>query len=246
MVNGFQVPDFNPQPGEPCFCGRGKVFSACCGSKEKRRPPPFGVKRIPGFIPRKTRNRWVRYLEARPRARCQVFDEVNSKPGHPVYVEDPIRVCSDVHPGSLLSKINQAIARAYRVVTQGTGKSIEWFERPRVLRYESGGQYSHHADSVMWDEARQAYFKVEDRNLSLLIYLNDDYEGGGLSFTRLNCFLRPRPGDMLMFPSGLEYEHRANVVTSGFRYAIASWGAFSGEPRVRAAPPPGSIFMQDL
>jgi hypothetical protein len=243
MAKPIQVPDFAPQPDDPCFCGRGPIFGECCGNREKRRQPPHGVQRVPGFIAPKLCRKWVAYLERQPRGRSQVYDEKRSSPGNPVYVEDPIRVCSEVHPGSLSKPINQAIARAYRVVTQGTGRSIEWFEQPKVLRYESGGHYVHHSDSVMWDKERGAYFKVEDRDLSLLIYLNDDFEGGGLSFTRLNCGIRPRVGDMLMFPSGLEYEHRANLVTSGFRYAIASWAAYKGEQRVRDEPPEGAIFV---
>jgi len=245
MTTGTPVRDFFPQPDEACFCGGGKSFGLCCGSKEKRRPAPHGVKRIPGFIPPAKCRKWVRYLEQQPRARAQVFDEVQSKPGHPVYVEDPARVCHDVHPGNLLKAINQTTARAFRVVSQSLSREVEWFERPRVLRYGPGGHYAHHADAVIWVEELETYMKVEDRNLSLLLYINDDYEGGGLTFTRLNCFFRPRVGDMLMFPSGLAYEHRANKVTSGIRYAIASWAAFTNEPRIRAEPPPGVIYMKD-
>jgi len=188
----------------------------------------------------------VSYLERRPRARAQIFDPEQSAPGRPVYKEDPARVCDDIHPGKLLKTINQAIMRAYRVATQDINREIEWFERPRILRYSVGGNYRHHSDAIMWDPNSRTYFKVEDRNLSLLIYINGEFEGGGLTFTRLNCHIRPRVGDVIMFPSGLRYEHRAEQVTRGFRYAIASWAAFRDEIRVRSEPPPLAIHMKPV
>ena len=242
MLKGIPVPDFNPLPTDPCFCGSNKSFGDCCGTKDKRRPPPFGVKRIPSFLPPAKCRKWVRYLESQPRMPARVFDKNNSSPGNPVYTEDPARVCHNIEPGTLLKAINQTITRAYNVMTRDTPNEIAWFEQPTILRYSAGGYYIHHSDSVMWDAVKKRYLKVEDRDLSLLLYINDEYEGGGLTFTRLNCSVRPRVGDVLMFPSGLEYEHRANKVTSGVRYAIACWSAFKGSPRIRPEPPIDAIY----
>ena len=72
----------------------------------------------------------------------------------------------------------------------------------------------------------------EDRDLSLLLYLNEDYSGGGLTFTNFHCHFRPRTGDLLVFPSDNRYEQQAEVVQAGVRYAIASWAAVSGRRRL--------------
>ena len=40
---GFDMPDIRPDPVDPCFCGSEKFFKSCCGSREEKRPPPFGV-----------------------------------------------------------------------------------------------------------------------------------------------------------------------------------------------------------
>jgi predicted 2-oxoglutarate/Fe(II)-dependent dioxygenase YbiX len=85
--------------------------------------------------------------------------------------------------------------------------------------------------------------KIHDRDISLLIYLNEDYTGGGLSFMNFNYHLRPKTGDMLAFPSDNRYEHQAEEVQSGIRYVIVSWAAFNGSKRVLDSPPPGSIIL---
>lgn len=63
-----------------------------------------------------------------------------------------------------------------------------------MLRYEPGGFYLHHADSCLFELADRTWYKVQDRDLSMLIYLNDDFVGGGLTFVKFNFHYRPRVG----------------------------------------------------
>lgn len=89
---------------------------------------------------------------------------------------------------------------------------------------------------------RGAWRKAVDRDISLLIYLNDEYEGGELDFKRLAYTLRPRAGMLVWFPSDIRYEHMAKLVTSGRRYAIVSWAAASGVERVQSERAKRSIW----
>lgn len=61
------------------------------------------------------------------------------------------------------------------------------------------------------------------RDISLLIYLRDDFEGGELHFKRLNYSLKPKAGMLVWFPSDVRFEHMAKPVTHGNRLAIISW-----------------------
>lgn len=72
-----------------------------------------------------------------------------------------------------------------------------------------------------------------DRDISLLLCLNDEYEGGELHFKRLSWTLRPRAGMLVRFPSDVRYEHMAKLVTKGYRYTIVSWAAATGVERVQ-------------
>lgn len=243
MPVGFKVPDFNPQPESPCICRSGRLFKDCCGSTAPNRPPPPGVMAMPGFLSRKTCKRWVAYLEKQPRASAQVLDMEKSTPDKPVFVEDKARVCHEVKGGKIQKEINEAVKQAYLRVAAATRRTMEWMEMPHVLRYEPGGYYVSHADSCQRDEETKTWYKVNDRDLSLLMYINDDYTGGGLTFTRFNCRFTPKVGDVLVFPSDHRYEHCAHVVDSGFRYAIVSWGAIRGVQRVLPKPPDHAIML---
>jgi prolyl 4-hydroxylase len=241
MPVGFKVPDFNPEPDSPCICGSGRTFGDCCGTTASNRRPPPGVFVMQGFIDRDTCRQWVDYLERQPRASAQVLDMDKSTPDKPVFIEDKARVCHEVKGGDLQATINRAARSAYSQVAKATRRSIEWMEMPHILRYEPGGYYVSHADSCQRDEATKTWYKVNDRDLSLLMYINDDFTGGGFTFTRFNCRFTPGIGDVLVFPSDHRYEHCAHVVDSGFRYAIASWASVRGVQKVLSEPPEHAI-----
>lgn len=59
--------------------------------------------------------------------------------------------------------------------------------------------------------------------VSILFYLNDDYDGGELEFKNLNLLYKPKKGDILIFPSSFVYKHRVRKVTNGVRYVIANF-----------------------
>ena len=74
-----------------------------------------------------------------------------------------------------------------------------------------------------------------DRDLSVLIYLNDDFEGGEVNFSNFGFDIKPSSGLLIAFPSDHRYLHAAQLVTSGVRYAIVSWAAIIGGPRAPGA-----------
>lgn len=57
----------------------------------------------------------------------------------------------------------------------------------------------------------------------MLLYLNDDYEGGELCFPRQGITIRPEKGMVVMFPSNFQYPHQAFEVRKGVKYVVVSW-----------------------
>lgn len=237
------LPWFTPSPPDPCFCMSGRTFGECCGLESDDREPPAGVHLFPGFLDEATCAKWVKRLENKPRKRSSVHKIKNARNRALSTEDNPVRVCRDVNPGVLRKVISDRVVEAFRRVTSETGDTVEWFESPSILRYQSGGFFLGHADSCLLDPANNTWFKVKDRDLSLLIYLNEDFTGGGLSFLNFNYHLKPSTGDMLVFPSDNRYIHQAEVVESGFRYVIVSWAALRGSQRVSVAPPAGAIHL---
>lgn len=243
MPVGVKLPNFDPTPESACMCGSGRAFGDCCGTTAANRRPPPGVMVMPGYVDRETCREWVDYLEGQPRATAQVLDRDRSTPDRMVYVEDKARVCHEVKGGDLQQALNAAVSNAYLEVAAMTNRTLLWMETPHILRYEPGGFYISHSDSCQRDEATKSWYKVNDRDLSLLMYINDDFTGGGLSFTKFNCRFAPNIGDVLVFPSDHRYQHCAHVVDSGFRYAVVSWASIKGVKKVLPQPPEHAIFF---
>lgn len=67
------------------------------------------------------------------------------------------------------------------------------------------------------------YYKL---NLTALIYPNDDYVGGEIGWPDYNLEIKPKAGDLVMFPANNYYLHYVKNVESGLRFTIPTWYTF--------------------
>jgi predicted 2-oxoglutarate/Fe(II)-dependent dioxygenase YbiX len=58
--------------------------------------------------------------------------------------------------------------------------------------------------------------------VSLVGYVNDDYDDGGLYFRLQELDIKPKAGDLYVFPSNFMYPHQAKAVTKGTKYSIVT------------------------
>ena len=159
-------------------------------------------------------------------------------------IEDERRVSDRVELGPYQRRINQIVEKAFLELSQyHLGCELEWYEPAQLLRYKEGGFYVKHADSENMDPELRTWTKTIDRDLSLLIYLNDDFSGGDLFFEKFNFRLRPKAGMAVLFPSDNRYLHEAQTITAGHRYAIVSWAAVRGVSKLSNKPPEGAISV---
>ena len=86
-----------------------------------------------------------------------------------------------------------------------------------LLKYSPGGKYEIHTD----------HYTSSPRHLSIIINLNDNYEGGDLIFTAQNeeetKRLKLSAGSIVFFPSNFMYPHSIEPITKGTRYSIVAW-----------------------
>jgi Rps23 Pro-64 3,4-dihydroxylase Tpa1-like proline 4-hydroxylase len=87
-------------------------------------------------------------------------------------------------------------------------------DRLNMARWDKGSSLSLHVDDLGY---------VTDNHLPTLVYLNDDYEGGELSFATHNITIKPKKGDLVMFPGNMHYAHEVKEVLSGTRYTVPIW-----------------------
>lgn len=92
---------------------------------------------------------------------------------------------------------------------------IEKFESPQLLRYGKDQKFHDHIDD-------HPFFT---RRISLTYYLNDEYEGGDVEFSRHGLRFKAKKNDLLIFPSNFIYNHQVHPVTEGLRYVVVQWMA---------------------
>jgi len=87
----------------------------------------------------------------------------------------------------------------------------------RLNKYSEGGFMSKHVDNIHHSHGQQYGYP----QVSALLYLNDDYEGG--EFYVAEKLFTPKKGSAIMFPSNFMFPHEASKVTKGIRWSIISW-----------------------
>jgi len=96
-----------------------------------------------------------------------------------------------------------------------------------LLKYEPGDFYKEHTDDpemVRVDEAgNYKPSSLVKRKVTFVVQLNEDFEGGGLSFFADTHRVEVKKGSVILFPSNYMYPHQALPVTKGVRYSLITW-----------------------
>jgi predicted 2-oxoglutarate/Fe(II)-dependent dioxygenase YbiX len=141
------------------------------------------------------------------------------------------RVTGIVDPGAMESRIIELVRKAFACELEPFYNcKLRSLETPQVLRYVKGSHFKPHSDSDIIDFESKRWKKAQDRDYSLLIYLDQDFEGGELIFPNFDFTLHPEAGMLVCFPADFRYLHGAMPVISGVRHAIVSWCAIQRKP----------------
>lgn len=89
---------------------------------------------------------------------------------------------------------------------------MNYWEVMNCIRYGKGQHFQEHADHGFSYSA----------TVSLVAYVNDDYTGGNLFFPKLGLDIKPRAGDLYIFPSTYLFSHRAMPVEDGMKFSIVT------------------------
>ncbi|NKI33623.1 hypothetical protein HFP89_00400 [Wenzhouxiangella sp. XN79A] len=134
-------------------------------------------------------------IDALPSERLKVVDLERSTAEEVVRTYDDRRVTERVAVGGLQDELDKMVRRALtETIAPAVDRGVSWFEAPQLLRYRPGGFYRGHADSDNFFSDEGVWKKTLDRDISLLLYLNDDDQGGRLDFQHFEYSLRPRAG----------------------------------------------------
>jgi len=126
---------------------------------------------------------------------------------------------TDCHWNNFLNKEIVSAMNMYRekVNLSKYMGSIRNTNQIEILKYEKTNHYDFHVDGGTGF----------DRVLSAILFLNNDYKGGELSFKTLaddqETIFKPIPGSLIIWPSNFLYPHCVKPVTEGTRYTVVAW-----------------------
>lgn len=109
------------------------------------------------------------------------------------------------------------------------------FLYPAVLRkYPQGTSLGIHCDGVSLNESGDGIDYSRDYDPlhthptsmtegAMVLYINDDYDGGELFFPDIDLEIKPKSGQLIAWPSGPFFEHGVRQILNGDRFVINSF-----------------------
>lgn len=105
--------------------------------------------------------------------------------------------------------IYNAIVAASQDYAQRHNIEIGQLKPLSLNKYRAGASMGKHTDS---------YGADSPATISVVCYLNDDYEGGEIIFQDQNIIIKPNAGDIVIFPSKPPFFHQSSKIISGEKY----------------------------
>lgn len=140
-----------------------------------------------------------------------------------------------------MAEVYQTIMDSFYDVSKDYAESLGDTDTPNLFpvfnikKYSVGSAMGAHFDQLDGDKTLR---------YSLVMYLNDDFEGGEISFMlsdydevkthpsadldydlavskgQIKCSVKPKAGSVIIFPSSAPYYHTAHLVKTGFKYMV--------------------------
>ena len=138
----------------------------------------------------------------------------------------------------LLNKIYEAIDENINGCIEEYIKKFKYYgnyitrkEEYCLMRYKKGSTQEEHVDILPIEDDEQDDEEERDieilsssaRKLSVMIFLNDDYEGGNIYFPYQKVNYKPTKGDVLVFDCSALHPYSCEKLTKGKKYVIHTW-----------------------
>lgn len=139
--------------------------------------------------------------------------------------EESARLCFDFKYDSSIynpeNEISVLINQVYEQVKQSVlfcmsdyeqlwNLQMNYYEVYNFVKYGKGEYFKAHVDHGPYN----CY------TISIVVYLNDDYEGGEIEWNRFGLKIKPTAGSIVIFPSNFIYEHQSHPILDGTKYSV--------------------------
>ena len=132
---------------------------------------------IKAFFSKTECKKLIRLAKSQKSAWLTLTDEERSlKEGHLIQKRDPNRIAKGIDTFSFSDVLIKMISTSVtQKIEPAINVQVEFFEPPQLLCYGPGGLYQSHADSEEFNATHNQWVKRFDRDISLLIYINDKF-----------------------------------------------------------------------
>jgi len=110
-------------------------------------------------------------------------------------------------------QLQHKIKALYELVYPELKGQVSYSYIHTINRFRAG-----HSMPVHWDRG-----PYEENNTILhgvVVYLNDDYQGGEIYYPEKDIVIKPKKCSLVMHPGNEEYQHGVKEVINGDRYAV--------------------------
>ena len=155
-----------------------------------------------------------------------------SAPGNPVNVFDTEVRDASILPldrgGNLAVSTNQLLLKQIKAIqdllAKHYGVNFAHTEMCSILRYLPGQRYKRHVDNLLLPSRFvEVANDIPTRDVSIVGFLNQDFEGGELLFDRQNVKVTPQLGSAIVFPAYYTHPYQDLPVLRGKKYSFTSW-----------------------
>ncbi len=113
-------------------------------------------------------------------------------------------------------KIHQMYDRFHKIAEESFGIQLKPLSQS-AHKWTVGAYAADHADNADLDGTPNGWAA---NKLVTILYLNDNYEGGYLTFRDHDIAIKPKTGTLIVFDVGINNVHAVTEVTDGVRYTM--------------------------
>jgi prolyl 4-hydroxylase len=130
---------------------------------------------------------------------------------------------------SNLANNNLVVKSIHQQIADNLGLNIKKGEDLQGQKYEAGQFFKQHNDYFTGDAYDKHCLYSGNRTFTFMIYLNEDFEGGGTYFPKLEKTIKPELGKAVVWENTIDGEpqpqtmHEGTTITKGVKYIITSW-----------------------
>lgn len=166
---------------------------------------------IPGLIPKIEPNNLLLHFQKLDKWKSSQYGVDQGRKHYPDRFKSPFYLMvaeeSDPYYAYINSRIDVAFAY-YSGQVKAKNHRLAGHRHKEIIvqKYERGQDLHEHCDVA--------------NHAAISIVLNDEFEGGELSFFNGTIVFTLNAGDAIMFPANFMFPHRVNTIASGTRYSI--------------------------